>query len=345
MPLLYEVVIARHQDGLLSLHRALLDDHSSQLQSQKTLRGRVRRLCVRIKAEEVQEGGCYDFERLADILRNLPNLEDFTFHDSSEFNECEKLPEERAFPQVVLTALTTRGATLRTVDWRPPVNFCPDLFQLKEAFSHMPNLRNVRVLPAPGAGIAGNAISDTCPLQLSRLQFLDSGGNLSIPLNWQIDSLPSLQKLYLLEQMHWFFYPPVSVSFRTQITQLTVFIHSNYCDYFVELALRTFPNVVDLVLCSLSSEWLPLLCAAPWKPTNVERLGIGRCSSKSLHSDYGPVLKIIRLIHAPKLSVVRLVGQDDWAALRSERPIVWAQFQDVARAKGLRFEDSIGEVL
>ncbi|EPQ50915.1 hypothetical protein GLOTRDRAFT_96822 [Gloeophyllum trabeum ATCC 11539] len=339
-PILYRVVIANHQRGLRLLHRTLVAAERPECHERAALlRACVRRFYCIFNGHWMRTDNSYPYEYLAEIVRALPNIANFTIRTRLACVRPCWYFKDTTVPWSVLSALADCGASLRVLEWDSDVTLCPRPDEFRKMLSQMPGLQILKFGKECPLDIATQELT---PLVLPNLSFVSHKlFSPRSPLCLGLDRFDSLQELFLQV-------PPKSLDMLTppvasQISRLTLRTPSIGDSCTVQEVVRALPNLQQLVLWY--SDW-HLFPPNLWL-SNIERLGLGR-DGWSIRKDnsYDEFLDSLSSMKADKLSAVRFLGpQDAWSKLRNEEPGIWARFQGLARSRGFRFEDSSGKTM
>ncbi|TFK54517.1 hypothetical protein OE88DRAFT_1733169 [Heliocybe sulcata] len=346
-PLLYQIVVAREQEGLSCLHRTILgSDGPGQKDRAVALRARVLRFCCVVDGGEM-EAERYNFHNLAEILENLPILVNFTLR----CNQKRGFSKISIMPQYVLSALTTLHPTLRVLNWATADSLrATRYFQEQSILGQFKALR-ILSLPKPVHADPKRLLMARAPipvtlhmpdlrvLAISDSQYLSEG-----PI-----VLKHSKQFQHLQEIH----APSSLCGRLslgavgeRITRLTLHhTKESRADLApqVRKALNLFPNIVHLVLWLSAWDEMPHTLRLP----NTECLGLGRLGDEMCsNAEYRDLRDSLSSMHSPKLEVVRfLSGVREWSDVRRFRPDVCGFFLELMDHKQLRIENRSGEPL
>lgn len=340
-PVLYRVVIANHKWGLRALRRTLVGGDNERA---TLLRACVRRFYCIFDGHRAPTDYLYPYEYLAEIIRALPNLVNFTVRTQEE----EFLPwyaGDTTVPACVLDALAERGASLRVLEWDRDVSLCARFDELRGMLSHM---RELRVLKIWKSCPRYTGSRDPTPLVLPKLEVisLDDFSEHS-PLRFAVDQFESLRELCFRAPPLPLGRPLVSLaSVAPQITRLTLGSAPDGT-FPVHDAVRIFPNLRQLV--AWYHDWH--LFPPGLQLANIEYLGLGRELARIrpvLHV-YDRLLDNLASMQARRLAVVRFEAHrfraDEWENLRVRRPEVFSGFRALARSRRFRLENWRGEIM
>ncbi|EPQ56946.1 hypothetical protein GLOTRDRAFT_127330 [Gloeophyllum trabeum ATCC 11539] len=322
-PILYRIVVAEGTEGLQRLHRTLVSDFQTS-DVGPSLRASVRRfICVLATPGDPQPP---DLKLLAELINAMPALVIFNLWSDNKYSILLSSKD-------VLSATASRGETLRVLHWTPGCEDAADVGEWRQMLSSLPNLRILRHDWGP---YLPEQISFP-PLRLPHLTCSSWGDIQSAGRLTPEDELPALRTLEFRTHL-----PNVPSSICDNITSLLVPALEIDVRMHVKELLRKLPNLVHLVMWSPDWSFLPRALSLPM----IQKLGLSAWrTERSSDREYEDLFETLFSISAPELRVVRLIGWKEWSTLPLVAPQTVSRFQELARSRTFRVEDTDGRLL